>query len=190
MTMLTPLGRERRRSRRWPRVLAVMVLLALCGAAAYGVWWWLGQRSDDDVTTAPAPTRTCTTPTPTLPKTLPPPASITLAVENGTQRTGLAVDTADALAARGFVVADVGNTDKPVKQGSALVRFAKGDLKRAVVTASFLPDAELIEVARVKDADVAVWLGPEFTKVRSSANADPDSVQLPPGDPVCKKTKS
>ncbi len=190
MTMLTPLGRGKRRSRRWPRVLAVIVVLTLLGAAAYGVWWWLGQRSDDEATSAPSATRTCTTPTPTVPKTLPKPATVTVAVENGTDRSGLAVDTADALAARGFVVTDVGNTDKPVKQGTAEVRFAQGALKQAVVTASYLPGAELVEVARVKDADVAVWLGPEFVKVASSADADPGSVQLPPGEPVCKKSRT
>ncbi len=190
MTMLTPLGRGQRRSRRWPQVLGIIVVLALCGAAAYGVWWWLGQRSGDDGAPEASPTRICTTPTPRVPKNVPKPADVTVAVENGTERSGLAVDTADALAARGFVVVDVGNTDKPVKQGTAVVRYAKGNLRQAVVTASYVPGAELVEVARVKDAKVAVWLGPDFTKVVSTANADPDSVELPPGDPVCKKPKT
>ncbi|MEO8105795.1 MAG: LytR C-terminal domain-containing protein [Actinomycetes bacterium] len=187
--MLTPLGRGPRRSRRWPRVLGALVVVALIAAAAYGVWWWLGERTDSSPTPAASPSRSCITPTPKVPKNLPDPGDVTLAVANGTERNGLAVDTADAFAARGFVVVDVGNTDKPVKQGTAVVRYAKGDLRQAIVAASYVPGAEVLEVARVPEANVAVWLGPELTGVAKKNDADVDAVVLPAGEPVCTKKK-
>jgi LytR cell envelope-related transcriptional attenuator len=187
VTMLTPLGAGPPRARRWPRVLATLVVLALVAAAGYGIWWWLTQRPEDEPAPAASPTRTCTTPTPPTPKKLPVPGDVTLAVANGTDRSGLAVETADAFAARGFVVTDVGNTDRPVKAGSAEVRYRKADVTSAVVVASYVPGAELVMVERVEDAAVAIWLGPEFTRVASSDDADPKTVALPPGKPVCRK---
>jgi hypothetical protein len=108
-------------------------------------------------------------------------------VANGTDRSGLAVGTADAFAARGFVVTDVGNTDRPVKAGAAEVRYRKADVASAVVVASYVPDAKLVMVNRVAEAEVAIWLGPDFTRVASSEDADPKSVVLPPGKPVCRR---
>ena len=187
--MLTPLGNGPRRPRRWPSVLGGMLVVLLVAAAAYGVWWWLGQRADPTPAPAASPSRSCTTPTPKIPKNLPAPAEVTLAVANGTDRNGLAVETADAFAARGFVVVDVGNTDKPVKKGVAVVRYAKGDLRQAVVAASYVPGAEVVKVVRVPEAEVAVWLGPDFTGVAKKNDADANAVALPPGEPVCPKKK-
>ncbi len=187
--MLTPLGAgpTAPHPRRWPRVLAVLLVLGLVAGAAYGAWWWFTERADEEAAPSASPTRTCTTPTPKPPKNLPSPAEVTVAVENGTERAGLAVETADALVARGFVVGAIGNADKPVKQGVAQVRYAKADLASAIVVASYVPGAELVEVERAPD--VALWLGPQFDGVVKTADADPDAVQLPPGEPVCTKTK-
>jgi len=187
--MLTPLGKGPRRSRRWPRVLGATLVVVLVAAAAFGVWWWLAQRSEPNTAPDASPSRVCTTPTPKIPKNLPDPGDVTLAVENGTERNGLAVETADAFATRGFVVVDVGNTDKPVRSGVAQVRYAKGDLRQAVVAASYVPDAEVVEVARVPEGEVAVWLGPDFTAVAKTAEADAKIVALPPGEPTCTKKK-
>lgn len=188
--MLTPLGRGPRRSSRWPGVLGALLVVALIAATGYGVWWWLGQRSDSSPAPAAPPSETCTTPTPKIPKNLPAARDVTLAVANGTERDGLAVETADAFAARGFVVVDVGNTDKPVKQGTALIRYQKGDLRQAVVAASYVPGAEFVEVNRVPEGEVAVWLGPDFVRVAKKSDADVDAVTLPPGKPQCTKKKS
>jgi hypothetical protein len=185
--MLTPLGAGPPRTRRWPRVVATLAVLAVMAAAGYGAWWWLTQRPEDNPAPAVSPARTCRTPTPPIPKKLPDPRDVTLAVANGTDRSGLAVETADALAARGFVVTDVGNTDRPVKAGTAQVRYRKSDVASAVVAAAYLPGAELLEVKRIEDALGAIWLGPDFTRVASSADADPEGVVLPPGEPVCRK---
>ena len=185
--MLTPLGAGPPRARRWPRVILTVVILAMVAAAGYGAWWWLTQRPEGDPAPTASPTRTCTTPTPKPPKKLPAPGDVTLAVANGTDRNGLAVETADAFAARGFVVTDVGNTDRPVKAGTAEVRYRKADVASAVVVASYVPGATLVMVNRVEDAAVAIWLGPDFTRVVPSDEADPEVVALPPGEPVCRK---
>lgn len=187
--MLTPLGAgaTASRPRRWPRVLAVLLVLGLLAGAAFGAWWWFTKWADDEAAPSETPSKTCTTPTPKAPKNLPSPSEVTVAVGNGTDRPGLAVATADALVTRGFVVSSIGNADKAVKQGVAQVRYAKGDLASAVVVASYVSGAELVEVKRT--ADVALWLGPQFDGVTKTSDADLDAVQLPPGEPVCAKKK-
>lgn len=188
--MLTPLGAgaTASRPRRWPRVLAVLLVLGLLAGAAYGAWWWLTERASEDTTPSVTPTKTCTTPTPKPPKNLPTPSEVTVAVGNGTDRAGLAVETADALATRGFVVSSIGNADKAVKQGVAQVRYVKGDLASAVVVASYVPGAELVEVRRAPD--VALWLGPQFDGLVKAGDADTSAVVLPAGQPVCPKKKN
>ena len=187
--MLTPLGAgaSASRRRRWPRVLAVLLALALLAGAAYGGWWWFTQRADDAPAPSASPSKTCTTPTPKPPKNLPAPSEVSVAVGNGTDRAGLAVQTADALVTRGFIVSSIGNADKSVKQGVAQVRYTKDDLASAIVVASYVPGAELVEVDR--GADVALWLGPQFDGVSKTSDADTDAVELPAGEPVCTKVK-
>ena len=113
---------------------------------------------------------------------------MSVAVGNGTDRAGLAVETADALATRGFVVTSIGNADKPVKQGVAQVRYVKADLASAVVVASYVPGAELVEVKRA--ADIALWLGPQFDGLVKAGEAETSTVALPAGKPVCSKEKN
>jgi hypothetical protein len=192
MTMLTPLGAggaPYRQRRRWPRVLAVLLVLGLVAAAAGGGWWWYRDRQAVDKLPAPVASRSCTTPTPKVPDKLPKPSRVTVAVANGTDRAGLAVDTADAFATRGFVVGDIGNTERPVDGGVALVRYRDQDLAAAVVVASYVPGAQLRPVQRVPDGDVAIWLGPDFDGVVSASEADPASVAVPPGEPRCRKVR-
>lgn len=185
--MLTPLGTgaSASRRRRWPRVLAVLLVLGLLAGAAYGAWWWFGNRADEDATPNTAPSKECATPTAKPPKNLPAPAEVTVAVGNGTDLPGLAVQTADALAVRGFVVTSIGNADKPVKQGVAQVRYVKADIASAVVVASYVPGAELVEVSRTPD--VGLWLGPQFDGLVKTSEADTGAVELPPLEPVCTK---
>jgi hypothetical protein len=188
--MLTPLGAgaTASRPRRWPQVLAVLLVLGLLAGAAYGAWWWFTKWADDEAAPSATPSKTCTTPTPKAPKNLPSPSEVTVAVGNGTDRAGLAVESADALATRGFVVTSIGNTDKPVKEGVAQVRYQKGDLASAVVVASYVPGASLVEVKRA--ADVALWLGPQFDGLVKTGDADTSAVVLPAGKPVCTKKKN
>jgi hypothetical protein len=192
MTMLTPLGAggaPYRRRRRWPRVLAVLLVLGLVAAAAGGAWWWYRDRQAVEQLPAPVASRSCTTPTPRVPAKLPEPSRVTVTVANGTDRAGLARDTADDLTARGFVVSDFGNTERPIDEGVALVRYRDKDLAAAVVVASYVPGAQLRPVPRVPGGDVALWLGPDFDGVVSTAEADPAAVLVPPGEPRCQKVR-
>jgi cytoskeletal protein RodZ len=191
MTMLTPLGsggRSRRRRRRWPKVLLAVVVIVAVVAGAFAAWHWLGD--DASTTITPQPTEVCRTPSLTSPKSLPAPDQASVQIANGTDRAGLAVDTADQLAAEGFDVTDIGNTARPVKQGVAQVRYTADDLATAITVASFIPRADLIEVKKLPNATVAVWLGPDFERVLSNRQADPSTVVLPTQKPVCHTPSS
>jgi hypothetical protein len=169
-------------------IIALLVLVAV-GAGAFGAWRWWQQREDAPAST-PAPTATCRTPSPKTPQRLPEPSGVTVAVANGTDQPGLALDTADALASRGFVVTDIGNTTEPVPEGVALVRYSQANVASAITVASYMPGSELIPSRRVPDAKVAVWLGPQFEGVVPSGDADAGSVHLPTGKPICRTASS
>ena len=186
MSMLTPLGAggHSRRPRRWFRMIVVVLVLVAIGAAGYGAWWW--QQRDVPASSTSTPTKSCRTPSPETPRPLPPPSKISVAVANGTDRAGLALDTADALASRGFVITNIGNATKPIRAGVALVRYAKPNLASAITVASYMPGSELTPVARIPQGQVAVWLGPQFDRVAPTADADPGSVRLPTAKPICR----
>jgi hypothetical protein len=169
--------------------LLALIVLGLLAAGAFAAWQWLG----DDGTAAPvaaSPSEVCRTPKVASPTQLPAPRRVSVTVGNGTDRPGLAVDTADELVAQGFDVADIGNTRRPIKAGVAQVRYGHDQLAAAITTASYVPRAELVEVEHASRNAVALWLGPEFDHVVSARQADPASVELPAQDPVCHAPKS
>jgi hypothetical protein len=189
MTMMTPMGRGGRqysRPRRWPRVVAVLVVLAVVGAAGAGAWWWFTQRdqSSDDVKTPSG--EVCRTPTSQPPKSIPPPRQVQVDVANGTEQSGLAIDTADALTSRGFEVVGIGNTDRPVRQSVALVRYSRSGFAAAIRLASYAPGAELVEAPKLKGRVVELWIGPDFGRVAASKDADVTAVTMPVGEPRCR----
>jgi len=191
MSMLTPLGSQSlaRRPRRWRTLLIVIVVLALVAAAAYGLWRWVQSNDEDDHAVA-TPSKVCRTPTVQRPHDLPHPVEISVTVANGTDRPGLALEAADALAERGFHVGDIGNTDKPVNAGVATVRYETGDLGTAITIAAFVPGSQL---QKVQKAPVpALWLGPDFPGAQRGLvevdEADPDAVELPSREPICTRS--
>jgi hypothetical protein len=192
MSMLTPLGRggglSFRRRRRWPRVLAVLIVIALIGSAGVAAWWWFTQRDEKSATANPG--GTCVTPTPTVAKKLPRPQDVRVAVFNGTDEVGLASSTAEALRQRGFDVVDVGDTRKPVGRGTAQVRYSPDALASAVVLASFFPNSHLFANDKSPGKTVHVWLGPNFDAVVASARANTKDVTPPPGEPKCGNQKA
>lgn len=187
MTMMTPMGQGGRmypRSRRWPRALAVLVVLALVVAVGAGAWWSLTR---DEPAAAPAPTAsaTCRTKAAKPPKSIPPPGQVMVDVANGTDQAGLAINTSDTLTERGFRIVGIGNTERPVKQGVAQVRYREARLGAAIRLASYVPGAQLVPVPRLRRATVLLWLGPEFAGVATKKKADPSAVVLPQADSVC-----
>jgi hypothetical protein len=189
MSMLTPLGSQSlaKRPRRWRTLFVVIVVLAVVAAAGYGLWRWV-QSNDEDDQAATSPSRVCRTPAVQRPHALPHPVEISVTVANGTDRPGLALEAADALAERGFHVRDIGNTDKPVNAGVAKVRYETGDLGTAITIAAFVPGSQLQKVQRAPVP--ALWLGPEFSGAQQGIaqldEADPDAVELPSREPTCR----
>ena len=190
--MFTPIGsggRRPGRRRRWPRVLAVLLVLAVVAAFGVGGYWWLFAGGGDGGSAGPAtsPTPTCTTPEVELPRRLPKPADVKVEVLNGTSTSGLATDTADAFVLLGFDVVGFGNADAET-EGVATVTYAKGDLPEAVVVASYLPGATLAPTSRRTGGVVTATLGAGFEDVATpaEARANVESVALPTPDPVCR----
>lgn len=187
MTMMTPMGRGGRmysRPRRWPRVVAIVVVLALVGAAGAAAWWWLN-RDDDVAAPQAAASTSCRTPAPHSPQSLPPPAKVAVDVANGTQRSGLAIETADDLTMRGFRIEGIGNTEREVRAGVATVRYAKSSYGAAITVASYIPGATLVPVPQLKGDAVQLWLGPDFDGVVAARQADVSNVELPASQPIC-----
>jgi hypothetical protein len=195
--MLTPLGRGghlRRHRRRWPRVLLIVVVVVAVVLAGYFAWQWWQGRNEATPSAGPSttPTQVCHTPKPPkAPTPLPSPSTIDVEVLNGSNQSGLALTTADALANAGFTVIGFGNSgaSPPVP---AIVRYPKGQLGPAVTVASYLPDARLRQAEQKAGAtsptSVVVILGDGFTQVRSSteAAAAAQDVPIPTPSPVCR----
>jgi LytR cell envelope-related transcriptional attenuator len=189
--MFTPVGAGGRppgRRSRWRRVLAVLMVMAVVAGFVLGGAWWLfgGGQTGAGATTTPEPSVSCRTPEPRLPDRLPRPADVKLELLNGTDQSGLATQTADAMVLLGFDVVAFGNADNPVV-GVAVVTYGKGDLGDAVVVASYLPGAQLKQVARNTGGVVTATLGPQFAQVATpaEARANVDAVVLPTPSPIC-----
>jgi hypothetical protein len=170
----------------------VLLALALVAGGGFAAWRWLADGTESDTSTEAEPTEICRTPTVKAPAELLDPAAVTVNVANGTARAGLAVAAADALVARGFVVDQIANTDRPVTRGVAVVRYRKDDLDAAVTVAAYVPGATLKPVERAQEPEL--WLGPEFTSAQRSITtaeaADPASVTMPTLDPICRTSTS
>jgi len=193
MTMMTPMGQGGRmypRSRRWPRVLAVLVVVALLAIAGAGLWWWLAREPNSQDGREPTVTKTCRTPAPVTPKAIPSPEDVAVDVANGTDQGGLAIETADTLLTRGFSVVGIGNTDRPVKLGVAQVRYAPAEYAGAIRLASYVPGSQLVAVSGLKGGVVEFWIGPDFVDVVTSNQADVSAVELPTPAPICRKPRT
>lgn len=98
-------------------------------------------------------------------------------VLNATDRNGLAGQTADALTARGFVVAAVGNAASPVT-GVARISFGGPGVGAAYTLAAHLEGARLLLDERT-DSTVDLALGSEFVSL-----LDPGVIPLDPNAPL------
>jgi hypothetical protein len=189
--MFTPIGAGghspvRRRS--WPRIVAALLVVALIAGLGIGGYWWFigGGSADRGAATTPSPTASCRTPKPRLPDPLPPRRQVEVEVLNGTDRSGLATQTADELAVVGFDVVAYGNADRTV-DGVGRVTYAKGDLGSAVVVASYFPGVTLKRVDRNTGGVVTVTLGADFDQLATIREARDNvaTVAVPTPPPVC-----
>jgi hypothetical protein len=103
--------------------------------------------------------------------------AISVIVLNGSDRAGLAGQTAEALAARGFVVASTGNYPGSTTAGAEIV-FGEAGLASAYSLAANL-DAPVLVLDTRADASVDLVLGEAF-----SGLLDPTTVVLDPATPL------
>ena len=103
--------------------------------------------------------------------------AISVVVLNGSDRAGLAGETAQALTARGFVVATTGNYTGTVTAGAQLV-FGEAGLASAYSLAANLDGPVLVLDTRA-DASVDLVLGEAFSDL-----LDPTTVVLDPATPL------
>lgn len=186
MTNLTPQQQKARRRRRlherqavvYGSLLAVLAIAALGGAAVYSDSLDLGFLDRDFVTPEPEPTAP-RPPVPCLAEGVPPVpyAEVRVAVLNGSGRTGLAAETANAVSTRGFVVSETGNNPERI-DWSAAIGFGAAGIARAYTLAAHLNDPVLVLDTR-EGTDIDLVLGEAFTGL-----VDPATVLLDPTVPL------
>ncbi|MEE2522567.1 LytR C-terminal domain-containing protein [Pseudarthrobacter sp. J75] len=109
-----------------------------------------------------------------------PPESVNVNVYNATNRPGLARSAADALLARKFVVAEVGNSDAPYRGVAAVISGAAGQ-SAAFTIQRHLPGSDYFQDAR-SDASVDVVLSTNYADL-----AAPELVDQTPGKLSCPR---
>jgi hypothetical protein len=153
-----------RRRRRQATSFAVLVLLVLgIGVGAAGVYqgWWQWPFGREEPAAAPEPTPT---PCPTPEVTAAQPADVSVTVLNGTGERGLAARVSGELEDRGYVVADIGNTQSEVTD-IAQVRHGPEGLTAARSVAAQVDGSVLVDDGRTGGA-VDLALGAGYTALR------------------------
>lgn len=120
----------------------------------------------------------CSTPSPTAAveaEVLPDPETITVNVYNATTRSGLAQQTADQLAGRGFEIGEIANApaelDKKVKATGLLVGSPGSyEKNRLTVLGTHVADAETRTDDR-RGRDVDLVIGDKFTRLEPEQSA-------------------
>lgn len=205
MSMLTPPGMKGRKYRitgnRYPRmrsrprrrrrnVVAVLAAVVLIGVLSYGTLQLVGVLTADEDSGGAAGAGVsraggadCAQPGeeqdgPKLPAALPKPEAITVNVYNATKRTGLAADTADALASRGFTIGEIDNApprlDGKVEESGLLLATKQAESAGVVaVVGTQLAGAETGEPkAKGAPDEVDLVIGHGFTELLSPPEAE------------------
>ncbi len=184
MSMLTPpgLGAPRRKPN-WRFLLPVGAgILAVIGLVA---WLVVGGDSAPADKASPSPSTTNTTisqttsrtPSPTTPS-LPqlssplPAMAIDVRVFNASDRSGLALKTADELSACKFHVLEFGN-DPLNSDGktAATIRYGKRGLTSALSLSSYIPGSALQEDKQRSNSSIDLVLGQAFPGLTPPTNA-------------------
>ncbi|MGW2826053.1 LytR C-terminal domain-containing protein [Streptomyces sp. NPDC001443] len=125
---------------------------------------------------------------------LPKPAQITVNVFNATPRSGLAKQTADELAKRGFHIGEVGNASKEFDKkvaGTGLLLGPASSLKTSLpVLGTQLTAAELRTDAARKGTDVDLVIGTAFKQLTAKTDADKALTVLNAPEPAAATKKN
>ncbi len=175
MSMLTPLGapvRHRRAVRAVARLVIVLLLLAILGAAGYASWKYLVQKTPATTTTT-CPKKTTGAPAVAI-KQVPPldPAKFSMNVFNATTRTGLASTVAAEMRKRRFRVVEVKNDPLNKKIISAAeVRSGPRGVGGARTVAAQVTGPVIVLADKRADSSVDLVLGARWTTLAKPATA-------------------
>ena len=150
-----------------PALVMLLALLALTGV----VWWRVLHRSTDSTTAAPV--RPTCAPTPSAAasatRTIAPPSSVTVAVLNSTQRSGIGAKARATLIQDGFKVPmNAANDTSGTIASTAQIRYGPADADAATLLGYYFPGATLVRT-RTTSAVVTVSLGQKYTAVATPA---------------------
>jgi hypothetical protein len=146
------------RPRSGRRPIPPLIFLLVLAVAAAGVWWNVLRTEEKKQAEEEAACSTAQAAPPSLD-----PATINLRVLNATDTAGLAQTVADALAARGFVIDEVGNDDTGREvTGVGEVRHGpRGNEAAEFVRVTVAGAGDFLDTRATAQVDVVV--GPEFT---------------------------
>ncbi|MDR1634125.1 MAG: LytR C-terminal domain-containing protein [Bifidobacteriaceae bacterium] len=181
---MAPSTPESRRQRlRWRQVTIYGLLIGgLIVIAAWAIGMWTGRLEplfNEDFKYQPSESAVAQlTPCPVgEAATYPAVTAVTVRVLNGSQRDGLAGETADALAAQGFPAPAADNT-APYDGVAKLVAGREG-VNQAYTLARFFPEGTVITIDRREGQTVDAVLGPEFETLRAA-----DEVGFDPSEAI------
>ncbi|UOY02035.1 LytR C-terminal domain-containing protein [Blastococcus sp. PRF04-17] len=146
------------RPRSGRRPIPPLIFLLVLAIAAAGVWWNVLRTEEKRAAEEEAACETAEAAPPSLD-----PATVNLRVLNATDTAGLASQVGEALAARGFVVDEVGNDDTGREvTGVGELRHGPRGSEAAEFVRVFLPGAgDFLDTRATAQVDVVV--GPEFS---------------------------
>ena len=144
--------------------MPALIFLLVLALAALGVWWNVLRQ---DAAMQQAQAAACTSAAEAPPSL--DPTTVTLRVFNATTTAGLANTAAEALQARGFAVAEIGNDPFPDLEvtGVGELRYGRRGAETAEFVRLFLPGVGDRPDTRAT-AIVDVVLGPEFQQLASA----------------------
>lgn len=208
MSMLTPPGmsgkkyrvtgerypRMRRPRRRRKAMITLTALVALGGLGFGGLQlaetYGLISTEPDEPQAAASPDPACEAPADPEPVALPVPETITVNVFNATERVGLARETADALAERGFVIGVVDNApeelDGSVATAGLLLGSAAAEETGALAVLGTHAAGLQTRAAERDSTEVDLVLGDAFEALAEPETAEAALTALAaPAEPDC-----
>ncbi|MGN6608243.1 MAG: LytR C-terminal domain-containing protein [Jatrophihabitans sp.] len=154
---------------------ALVFLVALLGVTAL-VWWRVIGRNTGSSASGPCPTprpSTSSSSSSAAPAgtTLPTPQSVTVAVLNATNRSGIAKKARDVLMSDGFSSPSPAADDKSGVHvtGVAEIRYGPGQQAAAKLLQYYLPSAALVPTTAT-DRVIVVSLGERYRRIAPAAD--------------------
>ena len=148
-----------------PAAVMLVALLALTGI----VWWRVLHRDTGKPVAASVRPTCAPTPTAAATRTIAPPSTVTVAVLNSTQRSGIGAKARATLIQDGFKVpTKAGNDTSGTIATTAQIRYGPADADAATLLSYYFPGSTLVRTRTSSDV-VTVSLGEKYTVVATPA---------------------